>query len=325
MHTYQQHLEFFNERLHQEDLKGTPQELYDPIVYTMQHGGKRLRPVLLLMACEVFGGKREKAIKTAMAFEIFHNFTLLHDDIMDRAPIRRGKASVYKKWNENIAILSGDTMFAIAYKMLIKAGPGEKLQTILELFTNTAIGVCEGQQFDMNFEKNQVELADYLEMIRLKTAILIAASLKAGALLGGADEEEQHMLYNCGENLGLAFQLKDDLLDVFADESKFGKQSGKDIEENKKTYLYLKALELAGPEDAERLRNLYAGKGFRSFEDKLNQTVEIFEKLNIRDKTTMRIKIYSDKAMEILHKLKVQDDKKTELRKTINKMLHRDH
>lgn len=325
MHSYQQHLEFFNEKLSKEDLQGKPPELYEPILYTMQLGGKRLRPVLLLMACEVFGGKREEAIKTAMAFEVFHNFTLLHDDIMDKAPIRRGKASVYKKWNENIAILSGDTMFAIAYRLLIKASLEEKLQPMMELFTNTAIGVCEGQQLDMNFEKNRAELSDYMEMIRLKTAILIASGMKAGAILGGADEKEMEMIYACGENLGLAFQLKDDLLDVYADESKFGKKSGKDIEENKKTYLYLKALELAGAEDAEKLRKLYAGTGFRDFEDKVQQTTAIFDKLNIRQKTTELIKEYSDKSLEILDKLKVQDERKTELRNTIEKMLHRDH
>jgi len=205
----------------------------------------------------MFGGDLNDAINPAIGFEVFHNFTLLHDDIMDQSPIRRGKETVYKKWNTNIAILSGDAMFALAYKYLIRTNE-KVLPSLLKVFNQTALEVCEGQQFDMNYETTKkISIDDYMKMIRLKTAVLIAGSLKAGAIIGGADSTDADHLFNFGENIGLAFQLKDDLLDVFGDEAVFGKRTGSDIVCNKKTFLYLKAFELAKGETLKQLKELF--------------------------------------------------------------------
>ena len=227
------------------NFKKAPNELYGPIAYTLKLGGKRLRPALCLMGCDMFGGNINEALQPALGIELFHNFTLLHDDIMDKAPLRRGKETVYNKWNTNTAILAGDTMMAIAYDFIMKA-PEVVRTKIFSIFNKTAIEVCEGQQYDMNYEsQNDVTIDKYLEMIRLKTAVLLAGSLKIGAVIGGANENDTQKLYSFGENIGIAFQLKDDLLDVFSNEDKFGKKSGGDIITNKKTFLYLKAFELA--------------------------------------------------------------------------------
>lgn len=226
MHSIQYLQAKFKNALDAQKFNFDPPELYQPIGYTLALGGKRLRPVLMLMGCDLFDGDIEKAIPAAIGLEIFHNFTLLHDDIMDKAPIRRGKPSVYKKWNTNIAILSGDTMFAIAYNYVAETEK-ELLPDVLKVFTQTAKEVCEGQQYDLNYEvQANVSLNDYMNMIRLKTAVLFSASLKIGAIIADADANDIKNLHLFGENTGMAFQLRDDLLDVYGIEEKFGKKTG---------------------------------------------------------------------------------------------------
>lgn len=283
--------EAFNE-IHFPD---SPADLYNPIIYTLGLGGKRLRPLLVLASCQMFGGEIADAIHPAIGIELFHNFTLLHDDIMDEAPLRRGKETVYKKWNSNVAILAGDTMFALANKYLIRTRK-EVIAPIVELFNQTAIEVCEGQQFDMDYEKRaDVTIADYIEMIRLKTAVLLAASLKTGAIVAGAAANDCDAIYSFGIHIGLAFQLKDDLLDVYGEQEKFGKMSGGDIVAGKKTYLFLKTLELAGSssEDFRKLYSMHAS----SPAEKIKAVKEIFDNYGIEKITRNLIDNYYQKAM----------------------------
>jgi geranylgeranyl diphosphate synthase type II len=324
MHNIESLRSIFEQELEKLDLSQEPAELYDPIKYTMALGGKRLRPLLTLIATDMFDGEVEKAVHPAIGIEIFHNFTLLHDDIMDQAPLRRGKPAVYKKWNPNIAILSGDTMFALAYDQLVKTNINA-LPEILEVFTKTAIQVCEGQQFDMNFEvEPDVSIDDYLNMIRLKTAVLFAASLKIGAIIGGASRQNANLLYQFGENIGLAFQLKDDLLDVFGDEEKFGKKKGGDIVVNKKTYLFLKAFELAEGSDLEELRSCYLYEKY-SGENKVERVTTIYNNLNIRDITLKKINDYYVYAQSLLDGVSVNKSNKTALSNLVERLIQRDH
>lgn len=275
-----------------------PADLYDPITYTLGLGGKRLRPLLVMASCQMFGGEIDDAINPAIGIELFHNFTLLHDDIMDEAPLRRGKETVYKKWNSNVAILAGDTMFAVANKYMLRTRP-QAISQVVELFNQTAIEVCEGQQYDMDYEKQQnVSIPDYMEMIRLKTAVLLAASLKTGAIIAGAGAVDCNHIYEFGINIGLAFQIKDDLLDVYGDQEKFGKVSGGDIIAGKKTYLYLKALESAGSQ-SESFRELYAAHTIPSLE-KVMKVKEIFNHLTIEQHTRQLIDDYYQKALQNL-------------------------
>ncbi len=305
--------------------KGKPTELYAPISYTLKMGGKRIRPTLLLMACDLFDGDIEIAIDTAIGLELFHNFTLIHDDIMDNAPLRRGKDTVYKKWNSNIAILSGDTMFALAYKQVIKTKTSY-LQKILDAFTKTAIEVCEGQQLDLNYETlNNVSILEYLEMIRLKTAVLIGASLKIGAIIAGTNEKDSSNLYNFGENIGMAFQLKDDLLDAFGDENKFGKKTGGDIVENKKTYLFLKACELADNNKRLELNNFYIGNNHNiNQQQKIEAVKEIFLKLEVNKHIEQEINSYYKKAINYMNEVSLPDLKKEKLLNFSNTLMYRD-
>jgi geranylgeranyl diphosphate synthase, type II len=278
------------------ELQGQPPELYEPIRYSMSLGGKRMRPLLALLACDMFGGDVQKAMDAAVGIELFHNFTLLHDDIMDQAPLRRGKETVYKRWNANRAILSGDTMFALANCYMLRTPPS-CLAQVLDIFNHTAIEVCEGQQLDMNFETRQrVSVEEYMEMIRLKTAVLLAASLGIGALTAGASSGDSHLLYECGISLGLAFQLTDDLLDVYGDESTFGKMTGGDIVANKKTYLYLRALEQASAEQRSSLLGLFAHAP-ENQAAKIQQVKGIFDDLNVRELTRQVIDSYFEQAM----------------------------
>lgn len=289
-----------------------PLNLYQPIQYALDMGGKRLRPVMVLMACDLFGGNIDDALDAALAVEIFHNFTLLHDDIMDKAEMRRSRASVYKKYNENIAILSGDAMSIMAYRYLLKT-KSERLPEIMSLFTETAIEVCEGQQYDMDFEsRDDVSIDDYLEMIRLKTAVLIACSLKMGALLGKARAEDAELIYRFGINLGLAFQLQDDLLDVFADQEKFGKKLGGDIVANKKTFLLLKTLELASDAQRQELNGWLAKTGFDP-DAKINAVREIYCEVGVAQTTREKIEVYYRAAMHDLAAMSVDETKKTPL------------
>ena len=293
--------------------KRNPSELYDPVAYTLNLGGKRIRPLLVLLGCDLFHGNIEKAIPAAIAIELFHNFTLLHDDIMDHAPMRRGKETVYKKWNTNVAILSGDTMFALACGFLSQVDP-DILPLALSEFTNTARSVCEGQQYDMNFEtQNVVKIIDYLEMIRLKTAVLIGCSLKLGAILAKAPATETDRIYSFGENIGLAFQLQDDLLDVFGDEKKFGKEIGGDILSGKKTFLLLKAYEIAPEKVKSELNQCFSDLSI-SDKEKIAQVKTIYQLLKIRELTLKEIGKYFSKAMQSLDSIQEGESSKKVLR-----------
>lgn len=280
-------------------IDGNPPELYEPVRYAMALGGKRTRPLMVLLACDMFGGDVQKATDAAVGIELFHNFTLLHDDIMDQAPLRRGKETVYKRWDTNRAILSGDTMFAMANRYMLHT-PASCMAQVLEIFNRTAVEVCEGQQLDMNFEtQKEVSVPDYLEMIRLKTAVLLAASLQIGALTAGASSSASNLLYKCGISLGLAFQLTDDLLDVYGDELTFGKMTGGDIVANKKTFLYLTALEHASEVQRASLVRLFSDTPENSGE-KIKNVRAIFDSLGVMELTRKVIESYFDLAMEQL-------------------------
>ena len=323
MYTSDQLLEKVKSALSEVRLDTEPEELYLPISYTLDLGGKRIRPVLVLLSCDLFGGNIGKAIDSAVAIEIFHNFTLLHDDIMDDAPIRRGKETVYKKWNSNIAILSGDTMFAIAYKHLAMSDKNV-LQDVLHIFTKAAIEVCEGQQYDMNFEtRNDVTISEYIEMIRLKTSVLIAASLKTGAVIAGADEKDVENIYKFGEYVGLAFQLQDDLLDVYGDQDKFGKKIGGDIVTNKKTYLYIKALQEAKGNEFRELEKYFSSGNF-DHQVKIKAVTEIYNKIGVKDASVTLINEYYNKALYHLSLLTINEERKIIIKEYTDQLIHRE-
>lgn len=289
-----------------------PNELYEPIAYLMSLGGKRLRPALVLMATDLFGGNIEDAKAPALAIEMFHNFTLMHDDIMDNAPLRRGQPTVHEMWSNSVAILSGDVMFVKAYQLMIQVKP-EILKAVLDVFNKTAIEVCEGQQIDMNFEeRDEVAIEEYLEMIRLKTAVLLGGALKIGALIGNADDRNADLLYKFGENLGLAFQLQDDILDVYGDPEKFGKQVGGDIISNKKTFLLIKALELAKGKDLAELQSWIEKKDFIS-EEKVNAVRTLYNQLNIRQLSEAVMQSYAKIALTAFEKIDVPPQNKQTL------------
>ncbi|MFH1295689.1 MAG: polyprenyl synthetase family protein [Bacteroidota bacterium] len=300
-----------------------PGELYDPIEYALSQGGKRLRPLLVLLSCEMFGGNPDEAMNPAIGVEIFHNFTLLHDDIMDQALLRRGTQTVYKKWNSNVAILSGDTMFVMAYEYVCRVTPA-KLPDVLATFNDTARKVCEGQQYDMNFETQmEVNLDDYFMMIRLKTAVLIACCVKVGAIMAGADPQDAENIYKFGENLGMAFQLQDDLLDAFGDTSKFGKEIGGDIVSNKKTFLYLKAFELADENTRDEIEQLFRDQQVNP-DKKVQRIQEIYLLLEIDTITQEIIEGYLKRAIFYLEQVSVDEVRKAGLRKLANEMIHRE-
>jgi len=291
----------FENALRGESFISDPLKLYEPIQYTLSLGGKRLRPVLCLLGCDLYGGSCEKAMPAAIAVEIFHNFTLVHDDIMDNSPIRRGQPTVFKKWNTNIAILSGDVMFAKAYEYVARLDTPD-LKPILNVFTDTAIKVCEGQQYDMDYEVfSNVGIDDYLNMIILKTAVLTGASLKIGALMAGASTEQSDLLYTFGLNLGIVFQLQDDLLDVFSDETKFGKKTGSDILAGKKTYLFLKSIELMPPGEREEFYVYYTSSE-NNADEKIAYVKSVYEQLNIRHHVIQLMHIYHNESLKILEK-----------------------
>ena len=302
----------------------TPINLYQPIQYTLGMGGKRIRPIMVLMACDVFGGEINKAINAAVAIEIFHNFTLLHDDIMDHADMRRNKEAVHKRYNENVAILSGDAMSIMSYQYLTKTEI-PAFQELVQLFSKTAIEVCEGQQYDMDFENTlHVSIDDYLKMIRLKTAVLIACSLKMGALIGGATCKDAEHLYKFGINLGLAFQLQDDLLDVFADQEKFGKKIGGDIVANKKTFLLLKSLELATPEQREKIQYWIEKKDFEA-DAKIKAIKEIYCETNVKTISENLMDSYYQKAINELNAVSLVNTRKEGLVSLAQTIMKREH
>ena len=322
MYSFNESREIINNTIAKIILSDDPAELFDPIKYTLSTGGKRLRPALVLMSCELFSGKIDKAIMPALGIEMFHNFTLLHDDIMDKSPIRRNKPTIHKKWNENIAILSGDVMSILSYKYITKCNK-EILPSVIDLFNQTAIMVCKGQQYDMNFETLQtVTVDEYLNMIELKTSVLIAASIKLGAILGGANQVDINHMYNFGCNLGMAFQIQDDLLDVYGDLKVFGKKPGGDIIANKKTYLLVKALEIASSEQKVRIYNQLKKKSFDT-DKKINAILSVYNELNIKDISIALIKEYLSKSKSDLEKVSSENYKKERLKELFEILLNR--
>lgn len=301
-----------------------PKQLYDPITYIINLGGKRIRPLLVLMATELFGKDANDAVHAAMAIEVFHNFTLVHDDIMDNAPLRRGKATVHEKWSTNTAILSGDVMMVEANKNLAKVNP-VFLKDALDTFNSTAQGVCEGQQLDMEFEgRKDVSIDEYIDMIRLKTAVLLGGALKLGAIIAGASAKEADLIYQFGESIGIAFQLQDDILDVYADPEKFGKQVGGDIIANKKTFLLLKAFELAEQEKLERLKNWTNLETF-NVQQKVDAIKAIYDDLDIQNIARQTMNNYSDKALAYLEQIEISNEAKSNLLTLTNQLIAREY
>jgi|TARA_B100000809_G_scaffold92436_1_gene91030 geranylgeranyl diphosphate synthase type II len=290
-----------------------PKNLYEPIDYILKLGGKRIRPVLTLMAADIFSSDFKRALPAALAVEVFHNFTLIHDDIMDAAPLRRGKATVHEKWDTNTGILSGDAMLILAYQYFENYEP-IVFQKLAKLFSKTALEVCDGQQLDVDFEtRNDVTIPEYINMIRLKTSVLVAAALKMGAIVAEANDENANLIYDFGLNLGLAFQLQDDYLDTFGDPETFGKQVGGDIIENKKTYLYLKALEVATEDDKGKLAYLYRKK-LADSADKISDVQRIFELNDIPLLIKQEIENFTKKAFNTLAQMDIKDTDKQNLK-----------
>ena len=302
----------FADFMAQRDFNGQPAELYEPIAYTILQSGKRLRPMLCLLANEMFDGDEQEALWPALALETFHNFTLIHDDIMDQAPLRRGKETVYQKWNSNIAILSGDAMLAMAFQFALKPKKGAELARLLG---KVAIEICEGQQMDLNFETcGKVSIEEYLEMIRLKTAVLLATALQMGATVAEAKESDIQHLYDFGIAMGMSFQLQDDILDLYSDVEVFGKRHGGDIAENKKTYLYLKALELASDNDRKRLQYLFTLRMDHDEEEKIEEVQAIYDRLHVKEAVEQVIAEYDRKALAELEAIGLSEEKKNHLR-----------
>ncbi|MCH7534943.1 MAG: polyprenyl synthetase family protein [Bacteroidetes bacterium] len=310
----------FQQELGKYKFLSEPVELYAPINYILESGGKRIRPLFTLLSCELVGGDYAKAINQAVAIEIFHNFTLMHDDIMDSAPLRRGKESIHIKWNINTAILSGDAMLIEAYKALCRCDQ-KVLPDVINIFSKMAGEVCEGQQFDINYEsKESVTVKEYINMIRLKTAALLAASMKIGATLGGATTETCNNAFEIGENLGIAFQLQDDLLDLFSDDLKFGKQVGGDVIAQKKTILYLKALELS--EDPTGLHKTFTSEDL-SDKNKIDKIKKIYLKLGIPEIVKSEVNSYYSKASELLDRLDTSPESKKSFREFVGELMNR--
>ncbi|GET27060.1 polyprenyl synthetase family protein [Prolixibacter sp. NT017] len=290
----------------------TPAGLYKPVSYTLDMGGKRLRPVLVLTGANLFSENIEEALPAATAIEVFHNFTLLHDDLMDNASVRRGKPTVHLKFNPNTAVLSGDAMMILANEYLANS-PAEKLPELLKLFSRTALEVCEGQQYDMDFESRMdVTVDEYIEMIRLKTAVLIAGALKLGAIIGNAPEKQAKLLYDFGINIGLAFQLQDDWLDVYGDPNVFGKKIGGDILSNKKTFLLLKAQEKLQGEKKKQLQNWITKESFLS-EEKIEAVTQLYNEAAVSEEAQQLMLHYHDEALKCLAQLEVEEDNKKDL------------
>lgn len=315
-------LGIFEDYLSHLDYQKDPHGLYDPIEYTLSLGGKRLRPVMCLLACQMYGAEAQTALPQAAALEMFHNFTLLHDDLMDRADLRRGKETVHVKWNDNTAVLSGDTMVILSHRLLFSTEK-DLLAPALDLFTRTGLEVCEGQQLDMEFEsRDMVTEEEYMEMIRLKTSVLLAASLKMGALIAGARKEQQDLIYDLGISMGLAFQLEDDLLDVYGDPKVFGKVIGGDILCGKKTFMLIKARSQAKgamKEDLERWISSSSCQGA----DKIQAVTRIYDALDIRSQAIARIQALTQDALRILDLLDVDEAGKAILRTLVEKLSNR--
>ena len=315
--------QIINKAIANSQYPSTPKELYEPINYIMDLGGKRMRPVLLLMAFDLFSNDLEKAINPALAIEVFHNFTLMHDDFMDNAPLRRNMPTVHNKWSNSAAILSGDVMLIEAYKLIMQVEPS-LLPEILNIFNETAVGVCEGQQIDMNFEKlDHVEIVEYINMIRLKTAVLLGGALKIGARIGNSSPEAANQLYNFGVNVGIAFQLQDDILDVYGDPEKFGKQVGGDIISNKKTFMLIKAKELASGEIENSLTRWL--DVVDNPQEKVSEVTKIYDQLNVRQLAENEMASYAKKALNCMEELQIDECKKETLKSFAESLLVREH
>ena len=300
-----------------------PMGLYDPIEYVLGLGGKRLRPVLMLLAYNLYKEDVTRIFSQAAGIETYHNFTLLHDDLMDKADMRRNKPTVHKKWDENTAILSGDAMLILAYQFMMKKCPLECVERVMEVFGRTALEVCEGQQWDMEFEHRlDVTVDEYIEMIRLKTSVLIAAALKIGAILGGAPEKDAQLLYDFGIKMGLAFQLQDDYLDVYGDPAVFGKKIGGDILCNKKTFMLITALSLAEGEDKETLLNWLRATDYVA-EEKIQSVTALYNKVGVPELCQARIDAYYKEGLELLDKVNVESSLKEELKKFVCHLMDR--
>ncbi|MCD8309980.1 MAG: polyprenyl synthetase family protein [Prevotellaceae bacterium] len=301
----------------------TPAGLYNPVSYVLSMGGKRLRPLLMLLAYNLYREDVERILPIAAGIEMYHNYTLLHDDLMDRADLRRGKPTVHKVWNDNVAILSGDAMLVLAYQYMSRC-PDECRQAVMELFSQTALEICEGQQLDMEFEsRDDVTEAEYIEMIRLKTSVLLAAALKIGALLAGAPAEDAGLLYETGVSMGLAFQLRDDWLDVYGDTARFGKQIGGDILCNKKTYLLVKAMESAMGEASSRLKGWLEAVN-PDPQEKVAAVTALYDNLGVGSLCEARIEQYSTRAMAALDAVRLPSACKRELEGLVRELAHRD-
>ena len=313
LHDISQYQDFFISYLENQSIDKEPKNLYEPITYILGLGGKRMRPVLTLMAAEVFDTDYKIALPAAMAVEVFHNFSLVHDDIMDDAPLRRGQVTVHEKWNINTGILSGDAMLILAYQYFEQYEP-TVFRDLAKLFSKTALEVCEGQQWDVDFEeRSNVTIPEYLKMIEYKTAVLVAAAMKMGAIVAKTSEREADLIYDFGLNLGLAFQLQDDYLDAFGDPETFGKQVGGDIIINKKTYLYLKAIEFSSKEKAAELQQLF-GLQLENNSEKIETAKVIFNESGASQATQEAIEMYTFKAFETLEKMDINVEKKAILR-----------
>ena len=304
--------------------KETPVGLYEPINYLLELGGKRVRPQLTLMATDIFGGNLKKSLPSALSVELFHNFTLIHDDIMDDAPLRRGQQTVHERWNINTGILAGDAMLVQAYQSL-EAYPDELFGKLTRLLSQTAVQVCEGQQFDLDFEtQSETTIEEYLEMIRLKTAVLVGCALKMGAYISVVDESESQKLYDFGVKLGMAFQIQDDFLDAFGDSETFGKQLGGDIIENKKTILYHKALSMASFKQKDQLREWFqANKKFNNQVDKVLIVKKLFKETGAAEASQKLMQYYTKEAFNILDTLAIKSEKKQLLIDFSNKLMQR--
>ncbi len=319
-------LEFYQKEfisyLNQQASIKEPRNLYEPVDYILNLGGKRLRPVLTLIASELFGTDYQEALPAAMAVEVFHNFSLVHDDIMDDAPLRRGKPTVHEKWDVNTGILSGDVMLINSYEYLEGYEP-EVLKELFLVFNTTSVEVCEGQQYDVDFEtRTNVTIEEYLKMIEYKTSVLIGAALKMGAIIAGASTRNKDLIYEFGRNLGIAFQLQDDYLDAFGNPETFGKQVGGDIIENKKTFLYLKALELSTTEDRDRLLELFSGQTHEAIQ-KIADVKSIFRKTGADTAIKKAIQEFTQEAFNSLSKIEAPEDGKALLRQMGNNLMER--
>lgn len=322
MYSFEQLQQKAVELIENADYTGTPAALYEPIDYGMRQGGKRIRPLLCLIANNLCAGELNKAFPSAIAIEMLHNFTLLHDDIMDASPLRRGAPTVYKKYNINKAILSGDTMFACAFKHLLESDK-EVAFDLVQTLTQGSIEVCEGQSYDMEFEQRKdVSLEEYLEMIRLKTGVLLSTSLKLGAISAGADSETLSLLNTFGNYIGVAFQIQDDLFDCWSELEVFGKMCGTDITDKKKTFLYLKALEIADGDLKKELQELYESDSTNK-DAKIERVRAIYEQLNIKDVAQKTVLSYNQKALEALERINADEERKQPLKIFAEKIIKR--